>query len=44
MPKTHFTPRNELICGKIDEAVVITQKLGSVELVDFHAAWRRRCT
>ena len=37
MPKTHFTPRDELICGKIDKAVEVARALHSVELVELLA-------
>ena len=40
MPKTIYTPRDELICGKIDAANEIAIKLKSVELVDLLAAIR----
>lgn len=34
MSKDIWTPRAELICGKIDEAEKIASELGSVELMD----------
>ena len=40
MPKTIYTPRNELICGKIDAANEIAIKLRSVELVELISAIR----
>lgn len=33
MPKTIHTPRDELICGKIDIAQELATKLKSVELI-----------
>jgi len=33
MPKDIHTPRHELICGKIEKAVILAQKLKSVELI-----------
>lgn len=34
MPKTIHTKRDDLICGKIDMARVIAQKLQSIELLE----------
>lgn len=34
MPKTPYSPRNELICGKLDEAHRMAVELGSVQLVE----------
>lgn len=33
MPKNIHTPRDELICGKIEKAVILAQELKSVDLV-----------
>lgn len=33
MPKNIFTPREELVCGKIDKAEEIARTLKSVELI-----------
>lgn len=40
MPKTIYSPRYELICGKIDTAEQIAIELKSVELVDLLSAIR----
>jgi len=34
MPKNIFTPRDELVCGKIDRAEQIAKSLGSLDLID----------
>lgn len=34
MPKTVYTPRDELICGKLDVADTMAAKLGSAELCE----------
>ena len=34
MPKNIFTPRDELVCGKIDKSEQIAKSLGSLDLVD----------
>lgn len=40
MPKTIYSPRYELICGKIDAAEQIAIELKSIELVDLLSAIR----
>ena len=34
MPKNIFTPRDELVCGKIDKSEQIAKSLGSLDLID----------
>ena len=34
MPKNIFTPRNELVCGKLDSAETIAVSLENIELID----------
>ncbi|MCK9616086.1 MAG: hypothetical protein M0R48_11460 [Candidatus Omnitrophica bacterium] len=34
MPKNIFTPRDELVCGKLDKAEQIAKSLGSLDLID----------
>ena len=34
MPKNIFTPRDELVCGKIDRAETIAVSLENIELID----------
>ena len=34
MPKNIFTPRNELVCGKLDSAETIAVSLENIDLID----------
>ena len=43
MPKTILTPREELVCGKLDELTLKLQELGLVELVYLTDNIRRDC-
>ena len=43
MSKNIFTPRDELVCGKIDAAFELAIKLESVELIDLLGAIRYDC-
>ncbi len=43
MPKTVWTPRDEMVCGKIDRAYEIAIKLESTELLDLLADIRHDC-
>ena len=43
MPKTIYTPRDELVCGKLDRAEEISTTLGNVELVDLLCSIRHDC-
>ncbi len=44
MPKTTFTPRDELVCGKLDILELKLQKLGEVDLIYLLEAIRHDCT
>lgn len=43
MPKTTWTPRDELVCGKLDRAYEIAVKFESIELIDLLADIRHDC-
>lgn len=43
MPKTVWTPRDELVCGKLDRACEIAIRFESIELLDLLADIRHDC-
>jgi len=43
MPKTVWTPRDELVCGKLDRAYEIAIRFESIELLDLLADIRHDC-
>lgn len=43
MPKNIFTPRDELVCGKIDMAEEIAKDLKSIELLEILEDIRYDC-
>ena len=43
MPKTASTPRNELVCGKLDKLEDELRRLGHVELLELASAIRHDC-
>lgn len=43
MPKTVWTPRDELVCGKLDRAYEIAINFESIELLDLLADIRHDC-
>lgn len=43
MPKTIFTPRDELVCGKLDKLEEQLRYHGIAELLDLTAEIRRDC-
>lgn len=43
MPKTIYTPREELVCGKLDVLEDMARKLQSVEMLDLLRDVRHDC-